>query len=145
MIRLYDDNDKVDILKLAKEFAGQTESEGYVDENLIFMLNKCIAEGFVLVAEEEEKIVGMVGGIFIFSPLMNGIVFSETAWYVDEKNRGCGKDLFDEMERMVGKTEAKAIVVCAYCNNYQKVVERMYRMREYKEVEHFWMKKIGDK
>ena len=144
MIRMYEDNDKVDVLRLANEFAEQTESEGYNDENLIFMMNKCIGEGFILVAEEEEKIVGMVGGIFIFSPLMNGVVFSETAWYVSKDARGCGKELFDEMELMVDKTEAKAITVCAYCNEYQKVVERMYKMRKYKEIEHFWMKKIKD-
>lgn len=140
MIRLANKNDIDGILKLAKEFAGQTAASRYVEKDLLFVINVCFDNGFILVSDEEKNIVGMIGGFFMNSPLMGGVTFSEAAWYVSPEHRGCGVLLFDEMERLAKEGGANAIVVAADSNAYQKIVERMYVGRGYKDIEHHWLK-----
>lgn len=142
MIRIAEKKDIEGILKLAKEFAGQTAASRYVEKDLMFMIDQCMLNGFILVADKDGSVVGALAGFFIASPLMGGVVFSEAAWYVTPEHRGCGKELFDEMERIVKESDAVAIVVAADANEYQKVVERMYAGRGYSDIEHHWLKKL---
>lgn len=141
-IRVGRKKDLKKIVKLGSEFASTTSSYGYGDQDLEAIANKCLADGLIFVAEQGRDVVGMLGGFFAEVGLMGGVVFHEAAWYVTPEHRGCGKALFDEMERVVKESGARAIVMAAYSNEFQKVVERHYKAHGYKDIEHHWLKRL---
>lgn len=72
-----------------------------------------LQQGFVVVAEVDEKLVGMLGGlVHPFHLNVNHLVCSEGMWWVEEEHRGkrLAGDMMDKLEQLAKDAGCKAVV-----------------------------------
>lgn len=141
-VRLAEKSDYEEIIKVGLEFAGQTFAKDAGRTAIELMFDRCERDGLIFVAEDSGKICGVCGGFFADVALAGGMVFHEVAWYVKPEHRGCGMLLLDAMETAVKESGAVAMIMVAYTNDSQRVVEIAYRRRGYKDLEHHWIRRF---
>jgi GNAT superfamily N-acetyltransferase len=141
-IRVAEWNDRAVAVGIGIEFAKTTVARD-VDEAVFWQtFDKCMMEGLVLVAEDVGSVVGVCGGFFSEAPLMGGLVFHEVAWYVKPEHRGCGLMLLNDMEKLAHGGGAVGVVMVAYNNPQQRLVEAVYRRKGYAEMESHWFRRF---
>jgi GNAT superfamily N-acetyltransferase len=141
-LRLAEKSDDEEIMNIGLEFAEQTFAKDAGRTAIELMFDRCKRDGLIFVAEKDGKICGVCGGFFADVVLAGGIVFHEVAWYVRPKHRGCGMMLFDALEKAARDGGAVAVIMVAYANDSQRVVEIAYRRRGYKDLEHHWIRRF---
>ena len=139
--------DTKDILDLISEFYEEGLKEyglNFTDYSLYRTAEKFITNGIVIVVEDNESLVGIIGGAVIPS------IFDETEkiaqemmWFIkkDYRKGELAKDLLDRFEQEARDLGAKYITVAAMGNMRNEVLDRFYRHNGYMLMETQYLKK----
>ena len=139
--------DTKDILDLISEFYEEGLKEcglKFTDYSLNKTAEHFINNGIVIVVEDNETLVGIIGGIVIPS------IFDETEkiaqemmWFIKKEYRKgeLAKDLLDRFEKEARDLGAKYIAVAAMGNMRNEVLDRFYRHNGYMLMETQYLKK----
>ena len=95
-------------------------------EQLYALATLALNNGIVLIAERDDKVVGIIAGRIIDGAPM-GKFFEEIRWYVDPGNRGIGVLLFKRMIEACEEEGCEGIAMAAYCNEHLDNVDRFYK------------------
>lgn len=115
MIRVATESDIPRLLEMAQRFHRESEYREHLGANAEKMEQlgrQLIANNGVLIAEQDGKIVGMIG-YYIYPHFISGeIIAGEVFWWVEPEHRGEGKALLAEAEsraRSAGATKMQMI------------------------------------
>ena len=130
-----------EVARIGRKFANEIVIGKLSDEQVFAVINACFKTGLVLIAEKEEKIVGIIAGHCI-DYMSIGKTFDEVIWYVEEKNRGIGLILFKRMINLCKIKGCKGVFMTAYNNKHFYSVEKIYKKYEFNEAERKYYKKL---
>lgn len=137
-----------DILNLISEFYEEGLKEcglNFTDYSLYRTAENFINNGIVIVVEDNEIIVGLIGGMVIPS------IFDETEkiaqeamWFIKKEYRKgeLAKDLLDRFEKEAKDLGAKHIVMGIMGSMYIEILNKFYRHKGYKLLETQYIKNI---
>jgi len=136
-----------DILELISEFYEEGLKEcglNFTDYSLYRTAEKFITNGIVIVVEDNESLVGIIGGAIIPS------IFDETEkiaqemmWFIkkDYRKGELAKDLLNRFEQEARNLGANHIAVAAMGNMRNEVLDRFYRHNGYTLMETQYIRK----
>ena len=139
--------DTKDIMDLIAEFYEEGLKEcglKFTDYSLYKTAEKFINNGIVIVVEDNETLVGIIGGIVIPS------IFDETEkiaqemmWFIkkDYRKGELAKDLLQRFEKEARDLGANHIAVAAMGNMRNEVLDRFYRHNGYTLMETQYIRK----
>jgi GNAT superfamily N-acetyltransferase len=134
MIRNATAKDTTILVRMGRNFRGSTPYAKYISDNpgkATQLISQLIRNKTLIVLEEGEQIVGMLGYI-VHSHFMSGdLVVTEVFWWVEPEHRGSGVSLMDEMENRARTLGAKFTQMIAP----NAKVARFYRHCGYEFVE----------
>lgn len=146
-VRLATPEDFHAILPMAEKFYNSTTFSKQlpfdVPSILEFYINM-LQSGFVMVAEDEGNLVGMLGAlVHPFHLNQNHLVATEGMWWVEPEYRGqrIAGDLMDAVERMA-KTANCSLVVMAKLDTSPDGLGTYYESRGYKPTETSYIKEV---
>ena len=148
MIRKAELRDVPFVVKLVKEFFEESLNDYglLLEDAAIFETLENYAKNHIgIIAEENEEIVGVAGGLV--SPSIfdkSQLIGQETIWYVDKRYRGgvIGFKLIKAFEEECKKRGAHLIAMVHLGNLYADILDRIYKHRGYKLMEQQYIKKI---
>jgi RimJ/RimL family protein N-acetyltransferase len=130
MIRNATERDIPDIIRMGHEFMETSAYSRHLTENhecMATMARRLIGQssGALLVSEEDDALVGMIG-MFAFPHHFSGeIIAGEVIWWVAPTHRGTGLRLFRAAEQWAKSVGAKRIQMIAPNPSVGKIYERM--------------------
>ena len=127
---------------IGQKYANETLLGRLEPGNIAAIIKSCSSNGIVLIAEVDDRIVGIIAGIFL-SGFIKGKFFDEVIWYVEPKYRGIGVKLFRRALHLCEQAGCDGIGMTAYNNDQMDLVERFYKKNGFKEVERRYYKHIG--
>lgn len=133
------------ILPMAEKFYNSTSFSRVLPFDVPSILEfyiQMLNQGFVVVAEVEGKLVGMLGAlVHPFHLNINHLVATEGMWWVEPEHRGLrvAGDMMDMMERMA-KTAGCSLVVMAKLDTSPEGLGTYYESRGYKPTETSYIK-----
>lgn len=131
------------IIPLCEEFS-KVAKQNLVAIDFINNLNILMDNGMcsVFIAKNENKIIGVIGGL-LSNDLFNNELYSlELFWFVSEEDRGCGIKLFKKFEEWSIKNNAKKIVFAHLPNIMPDKLKSFYKKSGYKESETHFSKEV---
>lgn len=146
-IRLAGEEDFPALFPLAKEFYATTKYAGMIPmdfESTRVHYNNLVNGGYVLIAEEDGKAVGMLGCYVSPFYLNNAYkVATESMWYLDPSARGTtlGRDLIKVAEEIAEIAGCRWIVMSALSTSPPAAL-RAYEALEYASAEVTYMKEL---
>lgn len=99
--------------------------------------------GCIFVAETEDGIVGMTGGMlnpFYFN--LSHLTGQELFWWVEPEHRGVGSGLFDALEAWAKAAGAMSFSMIALDRLKPDVLGRIYQRRGYRASEHSYIRRL---
>lgn len=109
-------------------------------EKLTTLALHLMGHGAVLVAEKDDKVVGMVGGFLYNHPMVDATVANEVVWWVEPEARGMvGKALRDAFEQWAAEKSATHVVMVAPTDR----VGRHYEKCGYTALEQAFLRRVG--
>ena len=103
----------------------------------------------ILIAEDGEKVVGMIAGILLSSYFDDGQFWAvEVMWYVSKEHRGTahGKRLLEAFEKWAKEHGAHRVIMIAghYSVNTggDALLDRYYKRQGYRRLETYYMKDV---
>ena len=102
-------------------------------------------QGVLLVAEDDDNLVGMVGGmVYPFYFNLEHTTGQEFFWYIDpnHRNSNIGRTLLREFEMHLQQAGAKSITMIALDSLRPGAVGKIYRRAGYTASEHSYIKGI---
>lgn len=115
----------------------------YDEQSIVDNLSTYLDSGIcvLIIAEEEDRIVGMTAAVF-FQLYMNKstVMSQELFWWVHPDHRGgAGREMLDRLEYESAQ-RADCLVMISLHNVQPERVGKLYERRGYKPVEHHYMK-----
>ncbi len=138
--------DTKDILELISEFYEEGLKEcglRFTDYSLNKTAEHFINNGIVIVVQDEDNLVGIIGGIIIPS------IFDETEkiaqemmWFIKKEYRqgSLAKDLLQRFEQEAKLLGAKHIVMVSIGNMKNEILDRFYKNNGYRLLETQYIK-----
>jgi len=96
-----------------------------------------------LLAEVDDKVVGMLSGLVVCSAINPEKLYQEVVWYVSKPYRKYGIKLIKALEDKCHKEGIRAIVMGAMQNSKAEALEKFYLKSGYKLFEKQYMKELG--
>lgn len=148
MIRKAELKDIPSIIRLIKEFFEESLNDyGLLlnDNSITETLENYIKNYIGIVVEENEKVIGVVGGLVspsIFDKTQ--LIGQETIWYVDKRfrNKIIGLKLMKAFEEECKKRGAYLIAMVHMGNLYADILDKFYKHRNYKLLEIQYIKGV---
>lgn len=144
MIRFATEKDREALAKISQKYSSETILGDLTNDQMTSLIDICLQSGIVLLAERDDKVVGIIAGRFIDSFNSMGLFFEEILWYVEPSSRGIGIMLFKKLLKTCEERGCKGVSMWAYCNEHLQGVERLYKRTGFKEIERKYYKEIGD-
>lgn len=140
--------DKEDIKILIDKFYEESLKDlgmKFTDYTIDKTITNFVVNHIVIVAQEEDKIIGVIGGLLapsIFDE--NEIIAQEAMWYIDPEHRkgALGTDLllfFEEIAKELGVNHI--VMVCMGNLNFE-ILNRYYTKNGYKLMENQFIKNL---
>lgn len=148
IIRKAELKDILAVIKLVKEFFEESLSEyGLLleDKTIFETIENYIKNYIGIVAEENEEIIGVIGGLVAPSIFdKNQLIGQETIWYVDKKYRNgiIGLKLIEAFEKECKKGKAQLIAMVCMGNLYADILDKIYKRKGYKLMERQYIKGV---
>lgn len=133
------------ILPMAEKFYKSTDYYQTMEwdvESIVEHYILMLTSGFVLVAEEEGKLVGMLGALVTPFPLNTKYMFcTESMWWVEDSHRltGVGKDLVEAFENEA-KTRGCKHNILSSLRTSPEAVNGYYKSKGYQPAETAYMR-----
>lgn len=146
-VRLATPEDFHAILPMAEKFYNSTSFASKIPFDVPSILEYYIhmlQQGFVVVAEDEEGLVGMLGAtVHPFHLNVNHIVCTESMWWMEPEHReaGVAGQMMDMLERMA-KTAGSTSVIVAKLDTSPPGLEHYYEARGYRAIESSYVKEL---
>ncbi len=94
------------------------------DRAMELLAHKLIPQGWLLLAEANEEIVGMIG-FYVYPHFLSGeVVAGEIFWWMEPEHRGAGKQLMKAAEDEARRCGAKSMQMIAPDPRVGKLYER---------------------
>lgn len=129
-------------MRIGSMYAAETILGSLSTEQMRVLINICLTNGVVLLAEREGKVVGIIAGRIVEECAAMGKFFEEVIWYVDPNNRGLGIMLFKRLLAVCKTNGCDGVSMWAYCNEHLEGVDRLYKRSGFKEVERKYYKTL---
>lgn len=135
------------VLPMAEKFYNSTSFAKHMPFDVPSILEfyiHLLSNGFVIVAEDEGKLVGMLGAaVHPFHLNQNHLVCTESMWWVEPEYRGLrlAGDMMDMMERMA-KAAGCTVNVMAKLDTTPEGVGVYYENRGYHATETSYIKEL---
>lgn len=142
MIRFATQDDKAEIMRIGSQYAAETILGSLTVEQMTGLISLCLGSGIVLLAERDNKIVGIIAGRFVEECPAMGKFFEEILWYVQPDSRGLGIMLFKRLLKLCEENGCQGVSMWAYCNEHLEGVDRLYKRAGFKEIERKYYKKL---
>jgi len=143
MIRVASEKDNEKIAQIGQKYAEGTLLGHLTAEQMQRIIDNCQANGIVLIAEKDEKLIGILAGHFI-EGFGLGKFFEEVIWFVDNDSRGVGIGLFQRIQELCKEAGCKGISMTAYNNEHYEPVKALYKRTGFQEIESKYYKKLGE-
>jgi len=141
MIRFATEEDRAEIERISDKYARETLLGEMTDEQMAGLIDLCMGDGIVLLAERDSRIVGIIAGRFV-EGFSLGKFFEEILWYVEPGFRGIGILLFKKLMTSCAENQCSGVSMWAYCNEHLEGVDRLYKREGFKEIERKYYKKL---
>lgn len=148
MIRKAKESDAERIIVLINKFFNESLSYyglRFNQETILETVFFHIKNHIVFVAEEDNIIVGVIGGVIAKSLFdRSQDIAQETMWYVDPEYRGgiVGIRLIKAFEKECKNLGANFIVMIHMSNLYSDTLHRFYKIHGYTFIEQHYIKEI---
>lgn len=131
------------IVELGSHFLDQTGYRALLAANPEQMARTAASfvndpEKVILLAERDERIIGMLLALVYDHPLSSERIGSELVWWVEPDARGCGLHLLRQAERWAKAHGAGVMQMVAPT----PAVGRLYQSRDYVPVEQLWQRAL---
>lgn len=133
--------DMAEVSRISYKYASETLMGNLSEGHLAAMIAGCTEKGFVLIAEREDRVVGILAGVFVEGFDM-GKFFEETIWYVEPEYRGIGLRLYKRALQLCKEANCQGIAMTAYNNKHLDNVVKFYERNGFEEIERRFYKKI---
>lgn len=141
IIRGYTDTDLEDVKRVGNRYAKETILGQLTSDQFDGLVKVCMDSGVALVAEKENRVVGLIAARFLSdTPL--GKIADELIWYVEPEHRGIGALLFERFLSSCKEAGCKGLAMVAYQNESFPLVERFYLRNGFKEIERRYYKEL---
>ena len=147
-VRHANTTDIVDLTRMAEAFfkSSPYSNLGYDETKVInaFTLALQSPAFIVLIAEEENKTVGLVAGFISSSFFNDSLIAAELVWWVDReaRHKGVGQALHTSFEEWAKNMNCKIVTMIALEDNTLELVDKMYNKLGYRPAERSYIKEI---
>lgn len=133
--------DKEFIIDLLQEFHQESLSEyGFKFQKEYVVENIEKRADLVLVLLVDNKLVGVIAGVIMDSPIDDSQYFQEVIWYVNKKYRRYGVKLLRHLEKICKDRGYMAVVMVSLANSMAKKLESFYSRCKYSKLETHYIK-----
>ena len=139
IIREIVETDFKEVMRIGQRYSEETLIGTMTDEQLMCITRQCSDNGIAIVAEDDNKLIGVIAGQFIHGMSM-GTFVEEVIWYVEPEHRGIGLLLFEKFMVACKLADCEGVAMSAYNNEYLKFVDRLYKKNGFKEVDRKYYK-----
>lgn len=146
MIRKLNIDELDKVLPIAEQFYNSTEflSNFNIEifkKNWIQFIESGL--GVIFVLEDENNIIGVLGG-FKYPDVNSGeLIATEFFWFVDADKRGNGIRLLKEFEKWAKEEDCKKIIMVYLCDLMPEKLDRVYKRLGYRRTEINYTKEVS--
>lgn len=97
---------------------------------------------YLVVLIDNNKLVGIIGGLPVYSFLNSELNWQEVVYYLKPEYRHYSKMLYEHLEFLLVQRGVKTMTMTAACNEKFKLTNRYYKMLGFNEVETHYAKRI---
>lgn len=148
MIRQAHWDDVSEIMRMSRDFYGRMEAPYPFDESSVADLAGGLLQGekgVMLVADAEERLVGMAGAVLAPFPFNRTRVYAqELCWWIEPEHRGgsLALRLLKQLEISVKELGASGLMMLCLENLKADSVGRFYERRGYRPQERSYFKEL---
>jgi len=97
---------------------------------------------YLVLLIDNNKAVGIIGGLPCFSFLCPEPAWQEAIYYLRPQYRSYSKELYEYLEFLLKQREIKVITMTAACNDKFKLTNRYFKMLGFEQMETHYAKRI---